>query len=378
MNKKLYLLAGVLTCLVVVSCSVLSGVTPTEEVITLPPATAGLAPVPAPQILSFHMLDSTRGWAVTEESVLRTLDGGRDWFDVTPPEVSQVGERISAYYLDHRHAWLLLPSDDYTDGTLYHTANGGETWQDTYVPFAGASLQFLDDETGYALADLGVGAGSMAVALYWTEDGGTTWTLRYINDPTSPQAEDSLPLSGLKTSFAVSDETHVWVGGDIPMADYTYLYASNDGGDTWSRKELTLPADRVEVFASVEEIVFLDPQEGYLVLGLVGELSENYIYQTTDGGESWQQVTGSIPRSFMFSILPGQVFICYGPDDTIFRIVDGDEALEIAPDPSFGDYLVGLQFVDESTGFALVFSRVYHRSFYVTHDGGENWTELIP
>ena len=43
------------------------------------------------------------------------------------------------------------------------------------TPFSRGDLRFLDEDNGWMIADLGVGAGSNAVAIYQTTDGGARW-----------------------------------------------------------------------------------------------------------------------------------------------------------------------------------------------------------
>ncbi len=47
----------------------------------------------------------------------------------------------------------------------------------------------------------------------------------------------SLPGSGHKGGISFLDMNHGWIGGDIPMNDYFYFYATTDGGATghWRR-----------------------------------------------------------------------------------------------------------------------------------------------
>ena len=65
------------------------------------------------------------------------------------------------------------------------------------------------------MADLGVGAGSMAVSVFQTKDGGATWTRAYTNDPNLEGAGDSLPLGGIKDMLVPLDMNTAWIGGVI-------------------------------------------------------------------------------------------------------------------------------------------------------------------
>jgi photosystem II stability/assembly factor-like uncharacterized protein len=357
---------------------------PTDEAAAPIPATDTPIPTPtlpvvtAPRILDFNLQDPSNGWAVTAAGLVRTTDGGLTWYNVTPSGLAAISQGFSFYLYDNSNAWLVLPVTYYDSGTLYHTSDGGYTWNSAPVPFSNASLQFFDSRNGVALVGLGVGAGSMAVAFFATTDGGVTWNRVYINDPTVSGAGDSLPLGGLKGAYAFSDPLHGWVGGSIPMSETFYLYATEDGGTTWGMKDLPWPVDRAGYFGGVDEIVFTSLTEGYIVVSLVGDLSEDYIYRTTDGGQTWSQVPGMIPRSRQFTILPGTVIFCWEDSGVIYYTPDGVSWYQNNPNIDFSNSLRRMQFVDVSTGFILAVDSSDHATLYRTQDSGVSWTVLIP
>src|SRR4030095_9692227 len=124
------------------------------------------------------------------------------------------------------HAWVQIPDPNNlpNSGLLYRTADGGMSWTKSATPFSGGDLDFLDETDGWMLADLGVGAGSNAVAVYQTPDGGANWLLTYTNDPTQPGAGDSLPLGGLKSGLEALTLQNAWVTGVIYADGTIYLY----------------------------------------------------------------------------------------------------------------------------------------------------------
>lgn len=357
---------------------------PTGEAATPIPATYTPIPTPtlpgvtAPQILDFDMLDASNGWAVTANGLVRTSDGGLTWYNATPSGLAAIPQGFSFYLYDNSNAWLVLPVTYYESGTLYHTTDGGYTWTSAAVPFSNASLQFSDPRNGVALVGLGVGAGSMAVAFFTTTDSGASWNRTYINDPTVSGAGDSLPLGGLKGAFAFSDPLHGWVGGNIPMNDTFYLYATENGGTTWIKKDLPWPAGRAGYFSGVDDIEFTSPTEGYIVVSLVGDLNENYFYRTTDAGQTWSQLPGMIPRARQFTILPGSVIFCWEDSGVVYYTPDGASWYQSNPNINFVDTLRQMQFVDVSTGFILAVDASSHASFYRTQDSGTTWTVIIP
>ena len=129
-------------------------------------------------------------------------------------------------------------------GILYRSGDGGLTWNESPVPFGAGSIQFLDAKQGWAMADLGAGAGSMAVSIFQTADAGTTWTRTFTDDPSQNGAGESLPLGELKDGMWASSMQVAWVGGVTYAPGTVYLYPDEgQRGITGKRCLLRLPAD---------------------------------------------------------------------------------------------------------------------------------------
>jgi len=198
--------------------------TPTEEPeLSLPVFTD-------PVIFDFEMFTPTDGWALTQDNdrLLRTVDGGLTWLDATPVELHPLPPYVTslwieAFFLDAETAWF---SPNSLGSEFYHTRDGGINWTITALPFERARYFFLDEDTGYALVDLGAGAGSHYVAIHRTDDGGSTWTEVFSHEPGESK---SLPEGGSKGGITFLDVDRGWIGGTYPMTDYFYLHFTTDG-----------------------------------------------------------------------------------------------------------------------------------------------------
>jgi hypothetical protein len=171
--------------------------------------------VQSPALVEIQFLNELDAWGITETQVVRTNDGGITWYNVTPPDLAETGITDSTFILDQDHAWVQKPDFNNfpNNGLLYHTADSGLTWIVSSTPFSAGDLSFLDANNGWMLADLGIGAGSNAVAVFQTSDGGATWTQTYTNDPNSKDAGDSLPLGGIKSDLIPLNMQTAWVSG---------------------------------------------------------------------------------------------------------------------------------------------------------------------
>lgn len=258
--------------------------------------------------------------AGTEGTVLRTVDGGQHWLDVSPPGASALQFRdIEAW--DARRA-VALTIGTGTDARVYRTSDGGRSWQLAFTnqdPNAfydcmaffnprdglavsdpvdgkfrliathdgGRSWSLVDPagmppalpgEFGFAASgtclvtsghDAWIASGGGAAArVFHSRDGGQTWTVTDTPVVTGPTAGIySLAVSGHRTLMAV--------GGDFtaPTARVDVAARSRDGGQSW-----TLPAVMPGGYRS--GVAWVDPHS----LVAVGPTGSDVSF---DGGRSW-------------------------------------------------------------------------------------------
>jgi photosystem II stability/assembly factor-like uncharacterized protein len=369
---------------------------PDETEPVTPTVTAAVTPTPTeepvpelplfsnPELFRLEMFTADQGWAVTRDQnhLLRTEDGGQTWLEATPRDMDP-GEHttlgISPEFLDTDTVWFTPNSAPPTN--LYHSTDGGASWQITPVPFDNARYEFLDLNNGYALVALGAGAGSHYVALYQTTDSGSSWTEVFSHEPGESK---SLPNGGYKNGVTFLDMNHGWIGGGIPMTDHLYLYATEDGGATW-QQETDIAID--EMFAGfmfeVWQPVFLTDTLGYLpVQAMAPEGWSNLLfYKSTDAGQSWtfQNFTDPL-RDFSFTS-PETLW-----GAARFNLLRGTDSAVVwfAPETSGipdGEFFLKVDFVDENNGWVLTTPNDDTWDpvkLYRTTDGGASWMLLTP
>ena len=359
-----------------------AAVPPTPYPDTPAPAAINAAIVETPALISIQFLNELDGWGVTETQIVRTNDGGVTWYGITPPNVTETGYSVETLALDADHAWMQKP--DFTNypnsGFLNRTSDGGITWTTTTVPFSEARLIFLDANNGWALASLGAGAGSNAVAIFQTKDGGATWNQAYVNDPNLPNAGDSLPLGGLKSDLVPLDMQTAWVTGVTYASGAVYLYRTDDGGHTWAPVSLPLPGGTENSQMGIESggMKFVYASDGFLAVRISGDITQTAVYVTHDAGNTWTLTPTLIPDGGAADFLSVNEAVIYnGAQFYVTR----DAALTwsiIPPDIVFADTFVGMDFVNTSSGWVITMDPTGHRSFYRTNDGGAAWFPVIP
>jgi len=333
--------------------------------------------VESPALVSVHFINSLDGWGITETQIVRTNDGGVTWYDVTPSGITETGYSAQFYAMNANSAWMLQPDNtNYPhSGFLYHTTDGGLTWANTTTPFSGAHLQFLDANNGWALADLGVGAGSNAVAVFQTNDGGATWNQTYINDPNAAGVGDSLPLGGLKAGIAPLNMQTAWVYGVTYSSGTIYLFRTDDGGANWSEVSLPLPAgaENFELGIDADQMKFVTPSDGYIVVRMTGDFYQAAVYASHDGGNTWELTLTPIPDGGSADFLSVQEMVIYNGAQFYITKDAARTWSVVPPDVKFGEIFAMMDFVDPNTGWVVTLD-----SLYRTNDGGTTWSPLVP
>lgn len=339
--------------------------------------------IESPALIDLVMFDEIEGWAVSESQIVRTNDGGVTWYNVTPEEVGETGFSVDSFFLDHEHAWIQRPDLENfpSRGFLYRTTDGGLTWKDAVVPFSRGDLYFVDENNGWVLADLGVGAGSNAVAVYQTTDGGVTWQQTYTNDPNASNESDTLPLGGIKSGLVALDNSTAWVGGVVYAPGEVYLFRTDDGGRTWAPVLLTLPdgAENFELGVDDEHMKFVTARDGFLVLRMAGDSTQTAVYVTNDSGNTWTLTSTIVEGAGEAEFLSAQEAILYNGGQ-FYVTRDASQTWEsISPDVAFGESFAGMEFANLTTGWVIALDpTTNHRSLYKTTDGGVTWFPVIP
>jgi photosystem II stability/assembly factor-like uncharacterized protein len=345
-----------------------------------PPAIA--APhIESPAFNDIQFFNELDGWGITETYIVRTNDGGITWYDVTPPDVEEVSSVVETFILDNDHAWVQKPDFNNfpNNGLLYRTADGGLTWSISSTPFSGGDLSFIDQSQGWMLADLGVGAGSNAVAVFQTTDGGATWTQTYTNDPNNPESADSLPLGGLKSDLVPMDMQTAWVGGVIYAPGTVYLYRTDDGGQSWTQVNLELPegAENFELGIDQDQMKFVSTSDGFLALRMSGDSTQTAVYITNDGGDTWTLTPTLIPGAGASDFLSAQEAVIYNGEQFYVTHDAARTWTTVTPDIVFGDSFVTMEFVNPNSGWIVTLAEEEY-ALYRTHDGGATWLPAAP
>jgi photosystem II stability/assembly factor-like uncharacterized protein len=263
----------------------------------------------------------------------------------------------SVFFVNESRGWAVGGK-----GALLSTADGGERWELRPRPVEDAmhDLFFTDALTGWIVCERSIFApmrkDESVSYLLKTTDGGETWSRVEVT-----RGEDvDVKLVGLR--FA--DAAHGWVYGEEGV-----LYATSDGGATWSRQRV--PTRHLLLGAS-----FVDARTGWLSGGGLTILS------TTDGGATWlagtvyapadstnaQQFATTSRRLNAVSFADARTGWAVGAGGAVFSTSDGGRTWRPQSSGVVSD-LSDVKFLDRAEGWAVGGEgTVLH-----TTDGGRTW-----
>jgi photosystem II stability/assembly factor-like uncharacterized protein len=356
--------------------------------------TPTLAPVGGPirSTRSMQLVAPDEGWALTEERLAWTGDGGETWSDITPAGTTPE-KLLGVFFLDAQHGWTAtvraaqggLP--DPSTVTVFRTGDGGRAWEEN--TFAGPPLvedqappalfgnfQFVDEMHGWFFGTYRTGNLGSA-KLFRTTDGGRTWT-----------AFPS-PYACFQYAAWFSSTQDGWWGQDCGAV--APLYVTHDGGKSWESHELASPLDCSPVGVSYGAPQLRQSSSGLVVArwSCDGGTTTTSFYFTEDGGGSWRlAATRDVPNDI--AALDADTWFDMRGDNFFVTNDAGKHWTHVTPDWSsfstqFGSTieLVSVDFASETYGWARAQRQpgakmAGDNPLLVTSDGGKTWEQLSP
>ncbi len=322
---------------------------------------------------SIKMFDQQYGWSTASQAlqdahILRTIDGGQSWQDVTPPEPASTpqgdGKRVLPFFLNSQEAWVTYyPSNQAASSPalIWRTQDGGATWQSSLplIPgeieasFTPNQLFFINSQQGWLLLAHGAAAGSQPVTLYQTQDGGLTW-LRVLDMLSS----GSLDINTCcQSGMIFTDSLNGLITTNLGPDTRAHVNWTRDGGKYWLRQELPLTEQSLSS-AICGTLSPVSPAPGRIYLIMECEdpdhsISQplNYLYTTSDFGEHWNII--SLPEP--------------GIESGVWNNNRRDRRIEFL-DPQAG-WLFVTEFNESSDGS----SPKKYTHLYQTNNSGKDW-----
>jgi len=275
-----------------------------------------------------------------------TTDGGAHWRTGVVPGADSLQFR-DVHALDALAAWVLAIGPG-AGSRIYHTADGGRTWQLQFENADPAAFYdcfaFWDARRALAVSDGGGGRIPMVV----TSDGGAHWVLRGVPDqPPTDSGEGSLAASG--TCVLARGRALAWVATSGGRHGSRVL-RSGDGGRRWRAALVPLGAGSPK--AALATLAFRSDRTGFAGGGDSLGASAGQVARTDDGGATWRLVGSPTLAGPVYglAVVPGRrsTLVAVGPAGASYSADDGATWADLAA----GDWW-GVAFARSGVGWMV-------------------------
>lgn len=195
-------------------------------------------------------------------TIYRTTDAGATWTRLgSPTDVPDV-LLVKVHGYGNQKVWAV------GTGTILHTNNGGQSWQNTCpAEYAGTLLQGVTTTDGVHVWVTGDNKDGYATILY-SDNAGATWRRQTAGD---------VPAVDHIIGISAADNKRLWAVGGSPSGPGNVVLATTDGGATW---------------VTVSDIGLGDGNEVSAVdASTVWTAMDNCVQWSVDGGGTWQSHT---------------------------------------------------------------------------------------
>lgn len=263
---------------------------------------------------------------------------------------------VSVHFVSADVGWVAGGKPAMTGGVIYHTKNGGETWElqlgDPQSNDRGISdLRFLDATHGFAVQS----SPGTTHRLLSTNDG-QSW----IPSGTVPEHRYAYVFTTPTTGFAADPNRQI--------------IRTSDGGKKWQpvytcRIKTEIAGLTRDAECYIYSLHFPTPMIGYAIGGPLPENSGNVLAKTEDGGMTWNAwvvLPGESAQESSLHFMDPTTGVFRAKDGKMFRTTDGGKTW--APVTGQAELQSNLSFADAEVGWAI-----HYRKMLYTSNGGRSW-----
>ncbi len=268
----------------------------------------------------------------------KTTDAGDDWTPIDPAGNEDVYYYKTIVFKDE-YSGVVTAALESGNSAVYYTADGGETWT------AGTGMDVAPEKMCYAGGDTYF-AVNISGEIQKSTDNGATWTSVYD----APETLFGISFHNADTGIATGE---------------TNCYKTTDGGATWT--PMAVPAANM-----FRDVKWIDDMNIILVS------SSDAIFSSSDGGATWTWANEALfngdPSLYSIAVTGQDVHVC-GSQGTFYKksLISGRIVAEMSRYDTTTEEWTALgnlgQTVDDTTS----------AGFYISGDGqtvvGNSWAD---
>jgi photosystem II stability/assembly factor-like uncharacterized protein len=273
-----------------------------------------------------------------------------------PANVSEDLDLRSVYFVSPDEGWVAGGKTTMEGGVIYHTKDGGQSWELQVGDPASSDrgftdLQFLDATHGFAVQ----GSSGNTHKLFTTSDG-QTW----VPSGTVPEHRYASFFTSPTTGFVADPNKQV--------------IRTTDAGKKWEpvyqcRIKAEIGGLMREADCYIYGIHFPTPAVGYAIGGPLPEDAGNVLAKTEDGGNTWTNwvvLPGESAHESSLRFIDADNGVFRAKDGKMFRTADGGKTWTGVSGQ--GELKSELSFAGPNAGWCI-----YYRKMTYTGNGGKSW-----
>lgn len=335
---------------------------------SIPRSSPSIKPPPfRPAVTWESFVSPTAGWVLLHKSpcsssacfdLLQTTDGGVTWTPETVPPLPDVSS-AEITFVDPQDGWAYYNAEySVTNGgPFFATHNGGRTWVAAVAGSLSEGVQAVGaaDGTAWAVA-LSRGAGTYSI--FSSPESEDAWTASALTLPlgAGPMPEISMVLEDDR-GWVVENDRAAATLADGMWADWSTPCAPEQG---YGIATLASTTTQLFVLCATNEFTSIE--------------SPPTVFVSTDGGTTFQPLSGSFPSSFLgFTVSPSGTLFCFDIRG-IAASFDGGSSWQTVfgqakPPDGWPTLLPQLEFPSALVGYATMPAG----DLVKTEDGGQTW-----